>query len=200
MIRNVIFDLGGVLVTWRPQEIIDSFYADAALREALRDHVFRHPDWGELDRGTLDETAAARRFAERTSRPIEEMTALLDRVRDSLEPMPDTVVLAERLRDSGLSLYALSNISVPMFEHIRARHEFFDLFSGIVISASVNKMKPEPAIYRHLTAKYSLAPAESVFIDDLPRNVDAARQLGMAGVLFESAEQCSRELERLIGS
>jgi putative hydrolase of the HAD superfamily len=72
-IRNVVFDLGGVLVQWRPVEIAARFYADATLRAALVTQVFQHPDWIELDRGTLDETAAARAFAQRLGRPEAEM-------------------------------------------------------------------------------------------------------------------------------
>lgn len=200
MIRNVIFDLGGVLVTWRPQEIIDGFYADPALRGALREHVFAHPDWVELDRGTLEERDAAERFAERTGRPVAEMLALLDRVRESLQPVPAMVALAHRLQARGLALYALSNISPSMFEHIRARHAFFELFSGIVISGAIKRVKPEPGIYEHLAETYSLAFEESVFVDDLPANVEAARRLGLAAILFENAEQCGREVERLLGA
>ena len=58
-LRNVIFDFGGVLVTWQPQEIIDSFYTEPALREALRRHAFQHNDWLDMDRGTLDEATVA---------------------------------------------------------------------------------------------------------------------------------------------
>jgi len=64
-VRNVIFDFGGVLVNWRPQEIIDTFYSEPALREALRAHAFHHDDWLEMDRGTLDEASVARRCAAR---------------------------------------------------------------------------------------------------------------------------------------
>ncbi len=198
MIRNVIFDLGGVLVTWRPHEIAERFYSAPPLRAGLHEHVFTHPDWVELDRGTLDEAAAAERFAARTGRPVEEMAALLELVRESLQPIPESVALLERLRERGVSLFALSNISPAMFEHIRARHEFFELFDGIVISGAINKVKPEPGIYEHLAERYSLAFGESVFVDDLPSNVEAARRLGLAAILFEDAEQCARELELLL--
>ena len=68
-IRNVIFDFGGVLVSWRPQEIIDAFYEEPQLREAVRTHVFQHDDWLEMDRGTLDERTVIERFAARMGRP-----------------------------------------------------------------------------------------------------------------------------------
>jgi putative hydrolase of the HAD superfamily len=198
MIRNVIFDLGGVLITWRPQEIIDAFYTEPALRAALREHVFDHADWVEMDRGTLDELALVPRFAGRMARSESEMAALLDRVRDSLLPMPASIELVTRLRQRGLKLYALSNISNAMFRHIESRYEFFALFEGIVISGAVNLMKPEPEIYEHIVRRFSIRADETVFIDDLPRNVEGARRLGMNAIRFENVEQCSRELEALL--
>jgi len=68
-VRNVVFDFGGVLVSWRPQEIIDTFYAEPHLREALRLHAFQHDDWFDMDRGTLDEASVVRRCAARMARP-----------------------------------------------------------------------------------------------------------------------------------
>ena len=198
MIRNVIFDLGGVLITWRPQEIIDAFFSEPEVRAQMRDDVFRHADWVEMDRGTLDELAVAQRSASRVGREPAEMTALLEFVKSSLLPIAETVELLGSLRARGLKLYALSNISEPMFRHIEARYDFFRLFHGIVISGAIRLVKPEPAIYEHLRDRFALDFAESVFIDDLPQNVEAARGLGLAAIRFESPAQCVRELEALL--
>jgi epoxide hydrolase-like predicted phosphatase len=198
-IRNVIFDLGGVLVQWRPREIASRFYTDDALRVALQREVLEHPDWLELDRGTLDEAAAAAVFAERLGRPPGEIAALFDHVRESLLPIPESVALLERLGARGLNLYALSNISVPNFGHLRERNRFFDLFKGVVISAEVKLVKPDPGIFRHLGERFAVPFAETVFIDDLPRNVESARRLGLAAILFESAAQCAEDLEGFLG-
>ena len=92
-VRNVIFDFGGVLVTWRPQEIIDSFYSEPQLRESLRTHAFQHDDWLDMDRGTLDEASVARRCAARMARPEAELHALFDHVRAALQPIEPTVAL-----------------------------------------------------------------------------------------------------------
>jgi putative hydrolase of the HAD superfamily len=196
-IRNVIFDFGGVLFRWRPREIVDAFYSDAAQRAALDEHVFRHSDWIDIDRGTIDEAEAAARFAARVGRPVEEMRALFDAVRAALVPIAGTVALLERLRARGLKLYALSNISEATFGHLRERHGFFDLFDGIVISAAVKLVKPEPAIFEHLRERFGLDFAASVFVDDLPPNVASARALGLRSILFESPEQCEAELAAL---
>lgn len=199
MIRNVVFDLGGVLIRWRPQELIDAFYEDAALRDGLRKEAFQHQDWIELDRGTIDEAIAAERFAHRLGRPHTEMADLFARVRKSLTPLPATVEVLKRVRGrGGLSLYVLSNMAEPIFRDLETRYDFLGLFDGVVISGAIKLVKPEPAIFEHLMQRFAIAPAETVFIDDLEANVAAARELGFATILFEDAAQCERELQRLL--
>src|SRR6185503_11463888 len=77
-VRNVIFDFGGVLVNWQPEAIIAGFYAEVALRDALRTHVLQHDDWLEMDRGTFDEATVIRRFAARMRRPEAELMPFFD--------------------------------------------------------------------------------------------------------------------------
>jgi len=197
-VRNVIFDFGGVLVRWQPQAIIDAFYEEPALRVAAHEHVFAHPDWLEMDRGTVDEPAVKARSAARMGRPLAEMDALFEHVRASLVPIEATVALLEDLRERGVALYGLTNMSQPNFDHLSGRHDFFRLFDGIVVSAAVRLVKPEAAIYEHLRERFSIEFAESVFIDDLAPNVESAQRLGLRGIRFESPEQCARELNELL--
>lgn len=197
-VRNVIFDFGGVLVNWQPEAIIAGFYAEPALRDAIRTHALHHDDWLEMDRGTLDEPTVTRRFAARMGRPEAEIAAFFDHVRASLTPIEPTVALLTELRDRGFALYGLSNMSESIFAHLKSLHAFFDLFHGIVVSAAVKSVKPEPAIYEHLRSQYALDFAESVFIDDLARNVESARRLGLPAIRFESTAQVRRELEPLL--
>jgi putative hydrolase of the HAD superfamily len=198
-VRNVVFDFGGVLVNWRPQEIIESFYAEPHLREALRTHAFQHADWLDMDRGTLDEASVVRRCAARMARPESELRALFEHVRAALTPIEPTVALLRELRQrSGLKLYGLSNMSEAIFAHLDGQHDFFKLFDGIVVSAAVKLLKPEPAIYEHLRERFALEFAESVFIDDLARNVESARQAGLPAIQFVTADQVRRELAPLL--
>jgi len=197
--RNIIFDFGGVLVTWRPQAIIDSFYSDPALREAVRVHAFQHEGWLEMDRGTLDEATVVQRFAARMGRPEAELRALFDHLRASLVPIAPTVALLQELRGRGYKLYGLSNMSESIFAYLGGRHSFFELFDGIVVSAAVKLLKPEPGIYEHLRERYALDFAESVYLDDMPANVEAARRLGLPAIRFETTEQARRELSAYLG-
>ena len=197
-VRNIIFDFGGVLVTWRPQEIFDSFYAEPALREALRLHAFQHDDWLDMDRGTLDEVTVATRCAARMARPESELRALFDHVRAALTPIEPTVALLHELRGRGFKLYGLSNMSATIFAYLHGRHDFFKLFDGIVVSAAVKLLKPEPAIYEHLRDRFELDFAESVFIDDMARNVESARSVVLPAIQFTTTDQVRRELEPLL--
>jgi putative hydrolase of the HAD superfamily len=197
-VRNVIFDFGGVLVRWHPQEIINGFYRDESLREALRTLVFQHPDWIEMDRGSLEEDEAAQRFAARLGRPQEEMLALLQHVKDSLIPIEESFAIASDLQKRGIPLYGLSNMPAATFAHLRERYDHWQVFRGIVISGEIRLMKPDRAIFDHISQRYGLLPSETVFIDDNPPNIEAARELGYSTILFENPQQCARELDTLL--
>ena len=197
-VRNVVFDFGGVLVRWQPEAIISSFYADEPSRALLRDAVIRHPDWVDMDRGTLSESAAIERFASRMGRPAAEMRALLQHVKDSLTPMPDSIALLDELAQRGVPLYGLSNMSAPMFALLKSRHDHWDRFRGIVVSGEVGMVKPDAEIFNHLAERYGLLPAETVFIDDHLPNIESARRLGLHTIHFADAQQCRRELNALL--
>jgi putative hydrolase of the HAD superfamily len=194
-VRNVVFDFGGVLVRWRPLEIIDSFYPDGPLRARVGERVFEHPDWLEMDRGTLSDAAAAERFAARLERPEAEMHSLLRHVKDSLTPLPDTVAIVRGLKSRGVPIYGLSNMSASTFAHLRARYSLWDDFHGIVISAHVGLIKPDPRIFDHLCEQYALHPAETLFIDDHLPNVESAARRGFRTIHFADAEGCREGIE-----
>jgi putative hydrolase of the HAD superfamily len=198
--RNVIFDFGGVLVRWKPQEIIDDFYRDPALRARLRDEVFQHADWIDMDRGTLDDVQAAERFAGRMNRPVEEMVELLQRVKESLVPLRESFDLVEDLAGRGIPVYGLSNMSSSTFAHLESRHPRWTVFRGIVISGHIKLVKPDIRIFEHISDKYRLVPEDTAFIDDMAPNVEAASRHGFAGIRFESAEQCAAELQAWLGA
>src|SRR5688572_16803270 len=194
---NLIFDLGGVVVRWDPAAIIASVFEDTDVQNRIRDGVFAHPDWLELDRGTLGREDAIRRAAQRTGIEAAELTRLLIAVPSSLVPIPQTVELLYRLKARGYPLYCLSNMHVASIEHLEREQRFFEVFTGRVISCRLNLCKPEPAIYRHALETYGLRAEETVFIDDVEVNVAAAAKLGMRTIQFRDAAQCERELRSL---
>ncbi len=197
MVKNVIFDLGGVVIEWNSDRILDTYYADPDVRAIMKKQMFQHPDWLELDRGTMHETELLARLGVRTGRPAAELSGLFDAVRESLHAKPDTVALLEKLHARGVPLYCLSNISSDIFKYLRERHSFWGVFRGIVISGDLKMIKPEPEIFHFLLQRYDLAAAETVFIDDNAPNIEAARALGIQTVWFKDARQCEMEIEEI---
>jgi putative hydrolase of the HAD superfamily len=200
MVKNAIFDLGGVVIEWNPDRVLENYYVDTQVRAKMKAQMFQHPDWLEMDRGTMQEAELLARLGMRTGRPAQELHGLFDAVRESLHTKPDTVALLEKLHQRGVPLYCLSNISTDIFEFLRDRHSFWGVFSGIVISGDLKMIKPEPEIFEFLLQRYGLSAPETVFIDDNAPNIEAARALGMHAVWFKDAAQCETELEKLLAS
>jgi putative hydrolase of the HAD superfamily len=194
---NLIFDLGGVVVRWDPEAIIAGVFQDKKVREKVREDVFAHPDWLEVDRGMLDPDEVVRRAAQRTGIAAAELKRMVLAVPASLVPLPDTVALLYRLKARGYPIYCLSNMGFASIEHLEREHRFFEVFSGKVISCRLMLCKPEPAIYQHALDTYGLKAQETVFIDDVEKNVAAAARLGIRTIQFTDAAQCERELRSL---
>jgi putative hydrolase of the HAD superfamily len=197
-VRNVIFDLGGVLLDWNPDKIASRFESEPEPRQRLKEALFGHADWQLFDRGTFSEAVLIERVRTRTGRHTAEISAIIDAVRESLDEKPDTVKLLRALHQRGAHLFCLSNMPTSIYDHVRRRHVFWDAFRGIVISGEVQMMKPEPEVFAHLLEKYELRPEQSVFVDDLSANVDAAKRVGLHGILFKDAAQCRSELDQLL--
>jgi HAD superfamily hydrolase (TIGR01509 family) len=193
-IRNVVFDVGGVLLEWDPRIVIARLYPDPGAQAVIREKMFEHADWHEFDRGALTYAGAIEHFAKATGRSTEETRALIHATRESLRPIEGTVRMLEELAVAGVHLYLLSNMPVSTFEYLIQQHKFFGHFKHLVISGAILLVKPEPAIYKHLVEQTGIVPAESVFIDDLLKNVVAARECGFQAIQFRDPASCRREL------
>lgn len=94
--------------------------------------------------------------------------------------IPETAQLIQELKDQGYKLYVLSNFCSSSFNLIKERYpEFFALFDGIVISADVGFIKPDPNIYAHILSAHNIDPKNACFIDDLSVNLEAAQEFGL---------------------
>jgi FMN phosphatase YigB (HAD superfamily) len=200
MVKNVIFDLGGVVIEWNPDRILAGYYADPEMRTIMKTALFLHPDWLQLDRGTLREADLLVRAAGRTGRPAAEISGLLDAMRESLHTKAETVALLEKLSARYVPLYCLSNMSSDIFAYLRGRHSFWGAFRGIVISGDIQMVKPEREIFEFLLQRHGLVAAQTAFVDDNASNIEAARELGIHPVWFKNARQCELALDELLAS
>ncbi len=192
---NVIFDICGVMLEWKPDQIIGKYFQDARVKKIVREEILFHPDWRELDRGTLAKEEIIRRSSERTGLPVGEVDRMVSSIPGSLLPIPETIKIIESLKRKGHRLFALSNIPFMSIEYVEKEYSFFDWFEGMVVSCRVGMIKPEPGIFRYALDKYNLRKADTLFIDDSETNVRAAAELGIRSVLFTGPQQCESELQ-----
>ena len=184
----VVFDLGGVLVDWNPRYLYRTLFdGDETAMEQFLAEVCT-PGWNhEQDCGRpWDEACALLVRDHPDKRPlIEAWPARFDETMAG--PIPGTVEILAELRARDVPLYALSNWSAETFPRAQARFEFLQWFRGIVISGALRVAKPDRAIYRHFLERYELRAEDTLFIDDAPRNVEAAASLGMHALQFTDA-------------
>ena len=198
-IRNVVFDIGNVLVRWDPVGIVEMAFSLAGEEAvARREALFGDIDiWRALNRGELTIVEAKRAYVADGHLSEEEAERLFDAIRASLTLLEDTPPLMERLAAAGYRLFALTDNVREIVADLSERHDWWALFEGATVSAEVGCLKPDPRIYRHLLESHGLAPDETVFLDDLPRNVEGARAAGMHAFVFTDAKQAERDLRSL---
>ena len=198
---NVVFDVGDVLVRWSPIEIMRaSLVSDPTGErdvEALAARFFGHELWLRLNRGHFTEAEAQILFVREFSMSPSQVSAVFHHVKDTQIAVPGTLEIVQRLHRAGYPLYGLTNNVHEIVAYLRKRYDFWQYFRGVVVSAEVDLLKPEPAIYRRLLSDYGLEAERSVFIDDMPGNVDGARDVGMHAIRFVDAAQCERDLLHL---
>jgi putative hydrolase of the HAD superfamily len=194
---NIVFDLGGVLLTWKPEQIIKSIFKDREIQKIVMDEIFRHSDWVELDRGTLDRDIAIERAAFRTGLHTSEIKKLMELVPYSLIPKPEIVDLVRSVKKNGNRVFVLSNMHIDSIDFIEQKYPIWEVFDGMVISSRIQMVKPELKIYQHLLEKFDLIIEKTIFIDDIPENLEAASMLGMRIIKFENPSQCEEELKAL---
>ena len=196
--RVVVFDLGGVLLQWDPRFLYRKLFADdeAAMEEFLAQVCT--VEWNERQ-------DAGRRFADAVAELLPDHPAKADLITafgsrfDEMVPgaIEGTVAILAELERAGVPRYGLTNWSAETFPPLRQRFPFLSSFDGIVISGEEGVIKPDPRIFRILLDRYKIAPEEAVFIDDNPKNAEAAAALGIHGIHFRSPELLRRELQQL---
>ena len=180
--KNIVFDFGNVIGKSDGNYILKQFCPSPEDMDILLPALYRN--WQALDAGTIDyeeniETAAAQ-VPERLQAVVRDF---FRRWPEYVSPIPQTYELISQLKEKGADLYLLSN-APTYFASLASSWPVLRDFSGIVFSAPVKMVKPDPGIYLYLFQTYGLKPEECFFIDDLEDNIEAGRKLGMDGIVF----------------
>ena len=193
-IAAVVFDIGGVLLDWDPRHLYRQLIADQAEMEDFLGRICT-PRWHRAHDLGADTGRSCADLALRHPAQADLIMAWASRGEEMIAGQLDAVieVLAE-VKAAGLACYALSNMEADRFAERRAKYPFFELFDGCVISGIEGVAKPDQEIFEILLSRYDLDGPSTVFIDDQPGNVTAARQAGLAAVRYVAASQLRTDL------
>jgi len=186
--KNIIFDVGNVLLEWNPQ----SFLKQMQLPEHFME-VFHSLLWATHDGGLLSREEVVAKLPPQYDKEI--FAYCVGRIATFLTAIPEMIEILHEVRRKGYKVYILSNMPKEMHQELLQLHDFFKYFDGQVYSYEVGAIKPQPQIYELLLKNYRLKGPESLFIDDLEDNIRAAKGLGIEGIVCRSPSQVRSELQ-----
>lgn len=183
MVKQIIFDVGGVLLDFDPAAMVAAATQDPADAALLRREIFSHADWSRLDRGEGEEKVLASMERRLPQRLWPQAESILANWHHSLRPKEDVGELAGELRALGYPLYILSNAPYRFYD-FRDLVPGYGEMTGVMLSCEEGLLKPDPAIFHRLFDRFALRPEECFFIDDSPLNIEAAQWCGMGAFQF----------------
>ena len=196
--KNLIFDVGGVLIGYRWKEMFtDDFGLSDEGAEELAVRIFDDPLWPDFDRGLIEVDDLVEHYCALypdSECYFKRLFYENDKMATDREAVWEKIA---ELKSRGYAIYILSNYSEFLFKKHTDHMSFRKIIDGGIVSYEVGAIKPEPKIYEKLLDKYSLDPATCIFYDDIEKNVEAARSLGLESYLVTSEEDLLDKLGRL---
>jgi putative hydrolase of the HAD superfamily len=203
MIKNIIFDIGGVLVSFEPDRVFREMGLPEEEVQILYQHTAKSPYWKELDRGVLPKEEVFQTMVNTMPQAYRKdaMEFFTKRIPEAVTSFDYSADWLKGLKERGYNIYLLTNYPEWLFEtHWKKGFTFVPYVDGKVVSGKVKLIKPDHAIYETIIKKYSLNPAESVFIDDVKENVQAAKETGLNAIQFTNINDVKNQLEKLLAS
>lgn len=183
-IKNVVWDMGNVLMRFDGPYFAAQFTDTEDDARVLNQALFGSPTWSLLDSGTVGyDTMLRIARAHLDERLWPNLDACFKGWAAFSAPIAETNDLVRELKREGYGIYLLSNAGTRIHEQLN-HMPAWELMDGAVVSAEERMMKPDPAIYQLLCDRYSLVPAECLFVDDNADNCEGARVAGMRAVRY----------------
>nr|WP_307776443.1 HAD family phosphatase [uncultured Cetobacterium sp.] len=186
--KNIVFDIGNVLLDFKPEKFLENLGFNQEKRERILEVVFKSEEWIELDRGGIDNDTALKSFIQIAPDLKDEIKLVLNSWPEMLTPIHENVQLLTDLKSKGYNIYYLSNFHKDAFEKVYSKYDFLRVGHGGIISYQINMLKPHKFMYVALLSKYNLDPSETLFIDDSFDNITGAKRVGLQCKLFTTSE------------
>lgn len=196
MYKNIIFDIGNVLLSFNPREYLEEKITEDKIEDLYRE-IFQSKEWIKLDRGTITENEAINKIIERNINYGNDIKLVFEDWYDILKPIEETIEILKELKENGYKIFYLSNFHDLAFKDVKRKNNFFELFDGGVVSYEEKLIKPEEEIYKLILKRYDLKAEESIFIDDTKLNIEGAERLNINTLLFETPEKLRSDLNKL---
>ena len=186
MIKNVIFDMGNVLLDFDPQVQLNAACRSEEAKPILFEELFGGEEWIQRDLGNITVDGLYSGVAARIPQKYhEDLRRLIDIWQNYMMPLNGAKEFLLKVKAKGYKVFILSNASEDFYSYF-TKHFDLDFFDGYVVSADVHIIKPDERIYRHLLEKYDLKAEECLFIDDRVDNVQGAEKVGIKGFVFRN--------------
>lgn len=197
MIKNVVFDVGKVLVDFDWQGFFDSLGFTGEVYEKVANATVLSELWNEFDRSKMSDEEILKGFLGKAPEYETEIMRFWDNLGNSIICYDYTYEWIRSLKERGYHVYLLSNFPRRLYSQCIDELAFVEEVDGAIFSYEVQLTKPEHGIYEELLKKYQLDPTECVFLDDNRNNIIAANELGMATIHFHTKSQAEEELKGL---
>ncbi len=188
-IKNIIFDVGMVLIDFCWARHCRNLGFDEDIIEAFDKNMISSNYWDQMDEGLLSEEEAIAQFVQTMPQYKEQIELFWSQPEGFVEEYAYATPMIQQLKEQGYKIYLLSNYPLGMYRVHWPTFSFFKEVDGYIVSAQECMKKPDERIYRLLCERYHIQAEECLFIDDRQVNVDAAIAVGMDAVLFEGYEQ-----------
>lgn len=198
MIKNIVFDIGNVLVSFGWKEHFAKFNFPADIEERVIAATVKSGAWCEYDRGVLTDEEIVQGFINNDPGIEEELRAVCADFTGLLPQFEYAKGWILDLQKKGFKVYALSNMSYKAVRECSDGLDFLPMLDGYILSCDVKLIKPDHKIYDMLLEKYALNAEETVFFDDTEDNVKAAKECGWHAIKFVDLKQAVGELETLV--
>ena len=201
MIKNVIFDLGNVLIDFKPIKYIKSLGYDDEKALEIFNKTIKDSIWADMDRGIYrDKESYVKAFKTKYPEIKDDIDKFLGGpwMENVIFPLKDNLKMIDLVKEKGLKYYILSNYPKDAFEYTYDMCPFIQNGDGMVISYDVLMIKPDKNIYLKLLDKYGLKANECLFIDDLDINVEGAKSVGINAFVFKDLEDGYKKLEEYL--
>ncbi|MDD6058507.1 MAG: HAD family phosphatase [Clostridiales bacterium] len=195
MIKNIILDVGNVLVAWKPERIFSHLGFSEEIIRAVERATVQSPIWDEVDRSLESDEELLRRVICNAPEYEKEIRLVWENIELGIWQFDYARGWIRSMKANGYHVYLLSNYGKRAYQKTANALSFLEEVDGAVFSFEVHQVKPEQEIYQTLLKKYALSPAECIFLDDREENVKAAEAQGMAGIPFSTYEDALKRLD-----